>query len=147
MRRTSIGAVMAIVGGLAAFPAATSRDTVAPPPAPIRARRVPDVTPLPVGGTERRLERGDDHRHRVTLSAGEYLRVIVEQHGIDLVAQTRDAPSCSTTVVLPRCDKISRMVPRTPMVATDVVILYAVFSECPVTKRNAPVVNLIAISR
>ena len=28
-----------------------------------------------------------------------------------------------------------------------VVILYAVFSEFPVTKRNAPVVNLIAISR
>jgi hypothetical protein len=39
------------------------------------------------------------------------------------MAQTREAPSCSTTVVFPRCDRISRTVPRTPMVATDVVIL------------------------
>jgi hypothetical protein len=39
------------------------------------------------------------------------------------MAQTREAPSCNTTVVLPRCDRISRTVPRTPMVATDVVIL------------------------
>jgi hypothetical protein len=98
MRRTSVCAVVAIVAGLAALPAATSRDTVAPAPAPIRARRVPDVSPLPDGGIERRLERGDDHRYRFTLSAGEYLRVIVEQHGIDLIAQTRD------TAALPIAD-------------------------------------------
>ena len=30
----------------------------------------------------------------------------------------REAPSCSTTMVWPRCDRISRMVPRTPMVAS-----------------------------
>jgi hypothetical protein len=39
------------------------------------------------------------------------------------VLQTRDAPSCNTTVVLPRCARISRMVPRTPIVASVVVIL------------------------
>ncbi len=40
-----------------------------------------------------------------------------------LSVQTRLAPSCSTTVVTPRCARISRMVPRTPMVASPVVIL------------------------
>jgi CHAT domain-containing protein len=81
---------VAIVAGLAALPAATSRDTVVPAPAPIRARRVPDVSPLPDGGIERRLG-GATIIAILTLSAGEYLRVIVEQHGIDLVVQTRDA--------------------------------------------------------
>src|SRR5882757_1037302 len=37
--------------------------------------------------------------------------------------QTVEAPSCSTTVVLPRCDRMSSTVPRTPMVASGVVIL------------------------
>ncbi|HEV8210115.1 MAG TPA: CHAT domain-containing tetratricopeptide repeat protein [Vicinamibacterales bacterium] len=92
MRRTSVWTVAAIVGALAAPSAATSGDPLTSAPAPIRARRVPDVSPLPDGRiVERRLERGDDHQYRVPLSEGEYLRVIVEQHGIDLVAQTRDA--------------------------------------------------------
>ena len=42
---------------------------------------------------------------------------------LDAEGADRRAPSCSTTVVLPRSDRISRMVPRTPMVATGVVIL------------------------
>ena len=40
-----------------------------------------------------------------------------------LIVQTLAAPSCRLTMVLPRCDRISRVVPRTPMVASGVVIL------------------------
>ena len=76
-----------------ALPAATSPDTVAPAPAPIRARRVPDVPPLPDGGESSAAPGagGDDHRaiaSRCRLAS--ILRVIVEQHGIDPIAQTRD---------------------------------------------------------
>jgi CHAT domain-containing protein len=38
---------------------------------------------------ERRLDRGEMHRYAVVLTAGEYARVVVEQHGIDVVAQLR----------------------------------------------------------
>ena len=40
-----------------------------------------------------------------------------------VTVQTVEAPSCRLTMVWPRCDRISRMVPRTPMVASGVVIL------------------------
>ena len=40
-----------------------------------------------------------------------------------LSVQTREAPCCSTTMVLLRCDRISSVVPRTPIVASPVVIL------------------------
>src|SRR6185436_62721 len=40
-----------------------------------------------------------------------------------LRVQTREAPSWSTTVVTPRCARMSRIVPRMPMVASPVVIL------------------------
>ena len=40
-----------------------------------------------------------------------------------LVVQTEAAPSCRLTTVCPRCDRISSVVPRTPMVASGVVIL------------------------
>ena len=40
-----------------------------------------------------------------------------------LIVQTLAAPSCSMTMVWPRCDRISSVVPRTPMVASGVVIL------------------------
>ena len=40
---------------------------------------------------ERQLARGEEHRYRIALTAGEYLRVIVEQSGIDVVVQTRGA--------------------------------------------------------
>src|SRR5262249_40934759 len=39
------------------------------------------------------------------------------------VLQTLAPPSCSVTTVRPRCDRMSRMVPRMPMVASPVVIL------------------------
>ena len=38
-------------------------------------------------------------------------------------AEEAAAPSCSTTVELPRSERISRMVPRTPMVASGVASL------------------------
>src|ERR1700738_2969653 len=41
----------------------------------------------------------------------------------ELSVQTLDMPSCNTTVVWPRCDRISRTVPRTPIEASGVVIL------------------------
>src|SRR5882724_5916515 len=41
----------------------------------------------------------------------------------EVSVQTDDPPSCSTTVVLPRSERISRMVPRTPIVASGVEIL------------------------
>ena len=39
------------------------------------------------------------------------------------VVQTDAAPSCRLTMVWPRCYRISSVVPRTPMVASGVVIL------------------------
>jgi hypothetical protein len=40
-----------------------------------------------------------------------------------LTVQTLAAPSCRLTMVCPRCYRISSVVPRTPMVASGVVIL------------------------
>ena len=49
-----------------------------------------DLTPLEAGRViERHLERGAEHRYAVALGAGEYALVIVDQRGIDLVAQAR----------------------------------------------------------
>lgn len=42
-----------------------------------------------------------------------------------LTVQTEAASCCRLTMVWPRCDRISRVVPRTPIVASGVVILYA----------------------
>ena len=39
---------------------------------------------------ERRLDRAEEHRYTVALRTGDYARVIVEQHGIDVIAQVRD---------------------------------------------------------
>src|SRR5690349_7354579 len=39
---------------------------------------------------EHELARGDLQRYALTMAAGEYVRVIVEQHGIDVVIQTLD---------------------------------------------------------
>jgi CHAT domain-containing protein len=49
-----------------------------------------DVTTLQ-GETpvQRQLARGEEHRYIVALDAGEYARVVVEQQGIDIVAQLR----------------------------------------------------------
>ena len=78
-----------IVGGRATFPAGglivvlfcTS----------LTAQRE-EVAPLQLHSlVERRLDRGEAHRYAVTLNAGDYARVGVEQRGIDVVAQTRGA--------------------------------------------------------
>jgi CHAT domain-containing protein len=67
---------------LAAFPSAI---------APIPARRLADFTRLDEGRTEKRqLQRGDEHQYRLTLKAGESVRLIVEQRGIDVAIETRD---------------------------------------------------------
>jgi CHAT domain-containing protein len=39
---------------------------------------------------ERRIYRGDEHRYAIALDAGEHARVVVEQRGVDIVAQLRD---------------------------------------------------------
>ena len=39
---------------------------------------------------ERRLARGEEHRYHVALAPGDYVSVIVEQRGIDVVVETRD---------------------------------------------------------
>src|SRR5262249_4084677 len=49
-----------------------------------------EVTPLDLHSlVERRLDRGEAHRYAVTLNAGDYARITVEQRGIDVVASTR----------------------------------------------------------
>ena len=40
-------------------------------------------TPLPVQPVERELAGGQAHSYTVTLAAGEFVRVIVEQRGVD----------------------------------------------------------------
>jgi CHAT domain-containing protein/Tfp pilus assembly protein PilF len=60
-------------------------------PSPLTAQRE-DVTPLDSQQfVERRLDRGEAHRYALTLRAGDYVRVIVEQRGIDVTAQVRSA--------------------------------------------------------
>jgi CHAT domain-containing protein len=59
--------------------------------APLPARRVPEFATLESGQLiERQLSRGDDHQYRFRLRAGECVRVIVEQRGVDVIVQTRD---------------------------------------------------------
>ncbi|HKB14353.1 MAG TPA: hypothetical protein VKD69_26995, partial [Vicinamibacterales bacterium] len=68
--------------GVAAFVAASSS---------IDAQR-DDVTPLslqPDHAVERRLDRGEAHRYALALDAGTYARVIVEQRGVDVIAEVR----------------------------------------------------------
>src|SRR5215831_20298123 len=67
---------------LATFPSAA---------APLPSRRAAEVSSLEDGRTiERQLSRGDDHQYRLTLKAGERIRIIVEQRAVDVAVQTRD---------------------------------------------------------
>ena len=91
MPRTPIWALLAIAGLWPALHAATSRDRLAAAP-PSHARPLPDVSVLQGGSTlARRLDRGDLHRYELALEPGEYVRVVVDQRGVDVVAETRDA--------------------------------------------------------
>src|SRR4029079_4466823 len=64
-----------------------------------------------------------------------------------VTVQTDEAPSCRLTMVWPRCDRISSVVPRTPMVASGVMILEAAFSEVAGTNPKAPRASRTATSR
>jgi CHAT domain-containing protein len=91
MRTIPKCAALAIIAGLCVLLVTGSHPDVSSTAAQPRARRLPDVSVLEQGQTiERRLTRGDDHRFRLALTQGEYVRVIVEQRGIDVVAQTLD---------------------------------------------------------
>ena len=70
---------------LAALALATIRPSVLP------VATLPQDAPFlePHSAVERRLDRGDVHRYSIALNAGERARVIVEQHGIDVIAQVR----------------------------------------------------------
>src|SRR5215510_4613465 len=58
---------------------------------PLPARTLPAATALGDGHTiERHLARGDDHRYFVAAAAGDCIHLIVEQHGVDVIVQTRD---------------------------------------------------------
>ena len=46
---------------------------------------------LPDQTIERESARGQEHRYQIALQAGEYVRVVVEQRGIDVTVQTRGA--------------------------------------------------------
>jgi len=49
-----------------------------------------DATALDAGASiERRVALGEEHRYRITLAAGQYAEVVVEQRGIDVVVQAR----------------------------------------------------------
>src|SRR5262245_45928549 len=51
---------------------------------------LPEVTTLESGAViERSLARGEEHRYRISLEPGEYVSVVVEQRGIDVIAHTR----------------------------------------------------------
>ncbi len=57
-----------------------------------RAQAQPGVAALDSGVVlEHRLAWGDEHRYRLSLAEGEFARVIVEQKGIDVVVEVRDA--------------------------------------------------------
>jgi CHAT domain-containing protein len=81
----------AVAGALLALLATAVPDR----PLQARARVSPqaaaaaDSTVLDAAPIQRRLARGDEHLYRLALTAGEYARVIVEQHGIDVAVQTR----------------------------------------------------------
>jgi CHAT domain-containing protein/Tfp pilus assembly protein PilF len=70
---------------LAALALATVRPSALP------AGTHPQDAPLlePHSAVERRIVRGDVHKYSIALSADEHARVIVEQHGIDVIAQVR----------------------------------------------------------
>ena len=58
---------------------------------PLSARTLPVASTLEDGRRiERQLTRDDDHRYFVVMDAGECIHVIVEQHGADVVVETRD---------------------------------------------------------
>jgi CHAT domain-containing protein len=58
---------------------------------PLPARTLPVSAALEDGrAIERRLASGDDHRYFVTVAAGDCIRLVIEQHGVDVVVQTRD---------------------------------------------------------
>lgn len=84
--------MLALTSGLSVLCAGhLHADTLSSAEAPLPARRVPDISTLTDGRTiERHLSRGDDHQYRLKLRAGECVRVIVEQRGIDVAVQTRD---------------------------------------------------------
>ena len=93
MRKIPACASAAIVSALSALlTAAPQPDTAASAGRPLLARRLPEILSLEEGRTiERHLSRGDDHRYQVALGAGEYVGIVVEQHGIDVVVHTRGA--------------------------------------------------------
>jgi len=56
------------------------------------ARTLPAAWALEDGRTiERHLARGDDHRYFVTAAAGDCIRLVIEQQGVDVIVQTRDS--------------------------------------------------------
>jgi CHAT domain-containing protein len=91
-RTTHLAFWPAITSGLlSVITAVPHADTRPFPVAPLTAHRMPDVAALDAGpAIERYLTRGNDHQYRLTLKAGEWLRVIVEQRGVDVAVQTRD---------------------------------------------------------
>ncbi len=81
MRKTSACTSLAIVCALSAALLAGAGSQ-----APV------DVPVLDFHGfVQRHLARGEEHRYQIPMTAGEFARVIVEQKGIDVVVQVRDA--------------------------------------------------------
>lgn len=81
---------------ISVFSVAVPAGTVLPFDAPFvssqqaTSDRQADITVLEPGpAIERRLVRGDEHRYQLVLTTGEYLSVVVEQLGIDVVVQVR----------------------------------------------------------
>jgi len=92
--RTSIATTICVLvaGSSTLVAGATSLDALVPTTQALRARRLPEIVCLePRQTIERRLFRGDDHRYQVALKAGEWMRVVVEQRGIDVVVHLRRA--------------------------------------------------------
>jgi hypothetical protein len=56
------------------------------PESPSRAQDEKDASPLEIGKPiERELSGGQAHYYRITVEAGQYLHLIVDQRGIDVV--------------------------------------------------------------
>lgn len=93
MRKTPAGASLTIVAALSALVSAAPQSRTDPAAVgPLPARRLPQIEPLDGSRTiQRFLSRGDDHRYQLALAAGECVSVVVEQHGVDVVVQTRHA--------------------------------------------------------
>src|SRR5262245_56786072 len=48
------------------------------------------ITPLdPEPAIDRPIARGEEHLYQLTLARGEYVHVVVEQRGVDVIVQTR----------------------------------------------------------